>query len=84
MRRTAGALVWALLLTSGTGCITIVREAIAKDNWQNSHANRGNKPTSDEPDEQDSATCPPGTIEYEDCRTIPCKVTCKDPRDTDR
>lgn len=84
MRRIAGVLIWTLLLTSGTGCITIVREAINKDPWQNTHVDSGERPRVEKPDDQDSAPCPLGTIEHEDCRTTPCKVTCKDPRDTER
>jgi hypothetical protein len=84
MRRTAGILIWALLLTSGTGCITTVRQAMMKDSWQNLQENKSTRPKTEEPDEQVTEDCPPGQIRYEDCRTFPCKVTCEDPEDTKR
>jgi hypothetical protein len=55
-----------------------------QDSWNNTHHDRSDKPGDRELNEEDAETCPPGMIEYEDCRTFPCKVTCKEPSDTKR
>lgn len=83
MRKTAAVLIWSLLLASTTGCITIVRQAISKDTWVNSKTDDLQEAAPLQ-DEDASEICPPGTIHHEDCRTIPCKVTCKDREDTKR
>ena len=83
MRRMAGVILGTLLLTSGTGCALTIREAVKKDSWTNSKA-QDSRERVQPPEEESSEPCPPDMIHYEDCRTIPCTVTCKDPEDTKR
>lgn len=84
MKRFAALLTWALLTASGAGCASIIREAMTKDSWQNTEYAKGSRPNAGDPDEQSAEVCPPGKLEREDCRTLPCKVTCEDPEGTKR
>ena len=82
MRRAASAGIWGLLFFLGTGCATIIREAVQRDIDANKNL-QGKEAIAGEADEpfQD---CPPGKIYVEDCRVTPCKVTCEDPKEQGR
>ena len=77
MRRATSAGIWGLLFFLGTGCATIIHEAVQRDMNENAR-----EPNSLEAagidDGEPTRICPPDKIQKEDCRVIPCKVTCED------
>jgi|GEM_PF-3372128 len=80
MRRAVSLGIWGLLFFLGTGCATIVREAVQRDINENvREANPLEAPGAD--DGEPPRICPPDKIQKEDCRVIPCKVTCEDRKD---
>lgn len=83
--RGVDARVWGLLLILSTGCATTVRQAVLQDMDANSHQ-KGTRvvPEAAAADDEPSVVCPPGKIVREDCRVVPCKVTCEAPSDTKR
>jgi hypothetical protein len=86
MRRSAAAGVWGLLFFLGTGCATIIREAVQRDMYENAR-NQPNNLHEANPAEKEVETpwvCPPDKIQVEDCRVTPCKVTCEEPKEPKR
>jgi hypothetical protein len=64
----------------GTGCATIIHEAVQKDLDANKPV-LGKEARAGERDDEALEACPDGKILYEDCRVTPCKVTCEDPEE---
>ncbi len=80
MQLTASTRLWGLLLVLSTGCATVIRQAVAQDVNENTHELVGTKGAAAEEGESPRA-CPDDKIQHEDCRVIPCRVTCEDPQD---
>lgn len=68
-----------LLFFLGTGCATIIHEAVQRDLDENNHL-PGKESRAREQNDEALEACPPGQIQYEDCRVTPCKVTCAEPQ----
>ena len=81
MRRAATAGVWGLLFFLGMGCATMLREAVKRDIDENARATNSS-PQAEGDDGESPRICPDGKIQKEDCRVLPCKVTCEDPEST--
>jgi hypothetical protein len=81
MRRAAAAGVCGLWFFLGTGCATIIREAVQRDIDENARA-INSSPQAEGDDGESLRICPEGKIQKEDCRVLPCKVTCEDPEGT--
>jgi hypothetical protein len=81
MKRSVGTSAWILCLILGTSCATVIHEAVDRDMRENA-TNPTPKAEAAQHDEDETAwVCPPGKIQNEDCRELPCKVTCEDPKD---
>jgi hypothetical protein len=83
MRRATSTGSWGLLFFLATGCATIIHEAVQRDMDEALHetgAIGGVIGDHDEP----PRVCPPDKIQNEDCRVIPCKVTCEAPKSPPR
>lgn len=83
MRRSTAAGLCGLWFFLGTGCVTIIREAVKRDMDANNGL-QGTANLSAEIDDEELQTCPTGKIRSEDCRVTPCKVTCVDPKELER
>jgi len=81
MRRALAAGAWGLLFFLGTGCATIIHEAVQRDIDENVHATSSSRKAEGD-DGESPQICPEGTIQKEDCRVLPCKVTCEEPKGT--
>ena len=67
---------WFLL---STGCASIIHEAVQRDMDEILHDSASIGGVSGD-NEEPPSVCPPDKIQSEDCRVIPCKVTCEDPK----
>lgn len=80
MRRAAAAGVCGLLFFLGTGCVTIIHEAVLRDMDANKNLD-GKETRAMETTDEALQPCPDGKVLHEDCRVTPCKVTCEDPEE---
>jgi hypothetical protein len=67
----------------GTGCATIIHEAVERDIDENKHL-QGKEIRAATAAGKGLPECPDGKILYEDCRVTPCLVTCEDPKEPKR
>jgi hypothetical protein len=88
MRRSVSVGLGAACLILGTSCAAILHEAVQRDMYENAKNQPGEaKAQQAEPLKKEEETpwvCPPGKIQTEDCRLMPCKVTCEDPQEPKR
>ena len=83
LRIVAG--LWAVSLGFGVGCAATLHEAVQRDMYENARNQpAGRKAESLNKDEETPWVCPPGRIQTEDCRVLPCKVTCEEPPEPKR
>ena len=83
MHRAAAAAVCGMWFFLGTGCVTIIHEAVQRD--MDAYKNReGKEARAMEANDEALQPCPAGKVLHEDCRVTPCKVTCEDPSEPKR
>ena len=83
MRKTMRTGAWGLLFFLGTGCVTIIHEAIERDLNENARG-QSTEVKSAQLHEDPSRICPDDKVQVKDCRVTPCKVTCEDPKEPKR
>ncbi len=81
-RRKWSPFVWTACLL-GTGCATMIHEAVQRDMYEYGK-NQPEKSPAAAQEEDTDRICPPDKLQVEDCRVIPCKVTCEDPKKAKR
>jgi len=80
MRQAVSLGIGALCCLLGTGCAAIIHEAVQRDITENAHVMNSWEAAGAD-DGEPPRVCPPDKIQKEDCRVIPCKVTCEDRKD---